>query len=69
MKYDKPSWATQQVTRASGLVEDKCEHGVGHPNVEWLKTHDPTGSGAYGVHGCDGCCSKKEKPHVNSKDS
>jgi hypothetical protein len=52
--YLKPDWATYQCIRQSGLVEDICEHGVGHPNSEYLRTHPKANS----VHGCDGCCWK-----------
>jgi hypothetical protein len=55
-KYSKPKWAIQQVTKASGLVEDICKHGIGHPNREWLKEHDPKGNYGWGIHCCDGCC-------------
>ena len=55
-KYPKPSWATHQIVRAGGIVEDICKHGVGHPNKEWLKKHDPDGKKMMGVHGCDFCC-------------
>ena len=65
-KYKKPKWAVQQITRASGLVEDICEHGVGHPNEEWLQQHDFHGDLGFGVHGCDGCCSK-EKKYIKSE--
>lgn len=54
--YPKPVWAITQVLRESGLVEDICKDGVGHPNAGWLKKHDPIGKYSYGVHGCDGCC-------------
>lgn len=60
LKYKKPKWAVCQVRRASGLVEDVCVHGVGHPNREWLAEHagdDRT----WGIHGCDGCCREKEE--------
>ena len=48
---------SQQILRASGLIEDQCEHGIGHTNPDsaaffnWLH-----GQQTYGVHGCDGCC-------------
>jgi hypothetical protein len=60
MKYTKPEWAVKQVVRENGLVEDICEHGVGHPNKEWLEQHKNQG---YGIHGCCGygCCSTKNK--------
>lgn len=51
-----PSWAISQLVRASGLVEDVCEHGVGHPNKEWLAKYDPDGKLMLAIHGCDGCC-------------
>jgi len=54
--YEMPGWAVCQVVRLGGLVEDVCEHGVGHPNRAWLAEHDPDGSRLLGVHGCDGCC-------------
>ena len=60
-KYKKPDWAVDQVVRETGLVEDICVHGVGHPNREWLRVHDPDGKLCFGVHGCDGCCSHEQK--------
>lgn len=51
-KHPAPSWAIGQVIRGSGLVEDTCIHGVGHPNATYLKKHPE----ANAVHGCDGCC-------------
>ena len=59
-RYRKPGWAVGQVTRLSGLLEDTCEHGVGHPNSDWLKAHPKLRH--LSIHGCDGCCSKKPKP-------
>ena len=58
--YPKPDWAVQQIVRSSGLVEDVCAHGVGHPNEAWLKIHDPDGKLGLGIHGCDGCCFDEE---------
>lgn len=55
MKFKKPYWAIQQITRETGLVEDVCEHGIGHPNQIWLKKF---GRECDGIHGCDGCCCK-----------
>ncbi len=55
-KYEKPDWAVEQIRRLSGLIEDVCKHGVGHPNRDWLKQHDPDGKKYFAVHGCDGCC-------------
>lgn len=57
-KYKKPDWAVDQIIRGSGLVEDICEHGVGHPNKEWLAEHDLDNRKSFAVHGCDGCCSR-----------
>lgn len=57
-----PTWAVQQITRLGGLVEDICEHGVGHPNKEYLKQHKQQGCG---IHGCDGCCNgSKQHQHT-----
>ena len=57
MKYSKPDWADGQTTRMSGLVEDTCSHGVGHPNKDWLERHPDKPE--LGTHGCDGCCSEE----------
>lgn len=46
----QPRWAIQIFPRMNGLVEDICEHGIGHPN-KFL-----SGEYYYSVHGCDGCC-------------
>lgn len=58
-EYKKPSWAVGQTQRNTGLVEDICKHGVGHPNKEWLIKHDPDGKKGLGLHGCDGCCKEE----------
>ena len=55
-RYPPPKWAVSQNVRESGLVEDVCKHGVGHPNRKWLAKNDPTGRLKLGVHGCEGCC-------------
>lgn len=56
-KFPIPSWAVDQIDRGH-VIEDICEHGLGHPNREFLKKYPE----ASGIHGCDGCCSKdKEK--------
>ena len=60
-KYPMPNWAIKQIVRESGLVEDVCDHYLGHPNLSWLKLHDPDGKRGFGVHGCDGCCCKVDK--------
>lgn len=55
--------------RETGLIEHGCEHGVGHPNVastyrmDYLDTILGFDSkGTWGVHGCDGCCSRPDFP-------
>ncbi len=48
------------ILRESGLMERQCEHGVGHPDPDSLRYVDPYGFYALGVHGCDGCCSRKK---------
>lgn len=58
--YPKPDWAVSQFVRASGLIEDVCEHGIGHPNAGYLKIHDPDGEKSLGIHGCDLCCFNEE---------
>ena len=57
-KYPRPDWAVDQIVRASGLVEDICKHGTGHPNADWMKIHDPDGELGFGIHGCcqNMCC-------------
>jgi hypothetical protein len=52
--YKKPDWAVDQIIRENGVVEDICKHGVGHPNLEYLKER-PNDKG---IHGCceDSCC-------------
>lgn len=59
--YEKPEWAIQQLMRLSGLVEDVCKHGCGHPNKEWLEKHGQVRSFGWSIHGCDGCCGLKIK--------
>jgi hypothetical protein len=41
-----------------GIFERVCPHRVGHPDpdqTEYLRVR-----GSSGVHGCDGCCTRKE---------
>lgn len=49
------------VLRETGLMERKCQHGVGHPDpdsVAWAESKSAPGNrGSWGIHGCDGCCS------------
>ena len=59
--YPIPDWASHQIIRVSGLIEDVCrDHKCGHPNENWLKIHDPDGSKGYAIHGCcEGLCCQK----------
>jgi len=69
--YPKPEWAVNQIVRASGLVEDICQHHVGHPNISWLRLHDPDGEKGFGIHGCcQGlCCFDDEtKAKIRNRD-
>ena len=59
--YKKPKWAVMQIIRESGLVEDICKHGIGHPNADFLKKNRRYAKNRFDVHGCDGCCDKKRK--------
>lgn len=44
--------------RETGLIERICPHGVGHPDPDSVAYwNQQTGQSAWGVHGCDGCCS------------
>jgi hypothetical protein len=38
-----------KMVREDGRIEYLCEHGVGHGNH---------------IHGCDGCCSRKDYPRA-----
>jgi hypothetical protein len=74
-KFKSPDWAISRIYRYEGdewIVEDTCEHGVGHPNVEWLLSLPE--DKRFGIHGCCGyrCCHKLsknliEKPKENLK--
>lgn len=55
-------WAIQQIKRETGLVEDVCAHGVGHPNAGCLVYIAELRLGEHwAVHGCDGCCQDTHK--------
>jgi len=47
--------------RASTLMERICPHGIGHPDPDSLAYFNRIGEDDFGVHGCDGCCSKDPK--------
>lgn len=68
MKYKKPKWAVKQIERQSGLIEDICEHGVGHPNDDYLDKHPNMVKKGFGIHGCDGCCNKKTKDRLKASE-
>ena len=55
-KFPAARWARGQLIRETGLLEDLCKHGVGHPNLAWLKANDPKNRRRLDVHGCCGCC-------------
>lgn len=65
-KYEKPAWAIAQLIRMSGLLEDICEHGVGHPNQAFLDANKEMFDKGYSIHDCDGCCSKG-KVYIKTK--
>jgi len=63
-----------KITRASGLIEHVCVHGVGHPDPESAikvslkyspnrteKEIRENGT-AWTVHCCDGCCCRDDFP-------
>ena len=57
----------ERIRRASGLVEWKCEHGIGHPDLYSASVMDKLHghkSGTWGIHGCceHNCCSRKDFP-------
>ena len=58
-KNKVPAWVKQYLVRESGLLEEICQHGVGHPERESVKEMDKIGLKGFGIHGCDGCCSPK----------
>ena len=42
------------------LMERICEHGIGHPDPDDLANKPANKREMHAVHGCDGCCIKKE---------
>jgi hypothetical protein len=56
----------RKIVRDSGLIEWECEHGVGHPDDESIREmdniHGSGSEGSWGIHGCDGCCSRPDFP-------
>ncbi len=52
----------KRITRAVGLIEHLCEHGVGHPDEAGVKELAKNGMKGFGIHGCDGCCKRDDFP-------
>ena len=50
-----PDWATHQIIRASGLIENVCACGCGHPHPASVEEFEKIGIMTMGIHGC---CSK-----------
>lgn len=52
------------IRREIGLIENICEHGVGHPafgSADFLyHCTEMFEENPFGIHGCDGCCSNKD---------
>jgi hypothetical protein len=44
----------------TGIMERICPHGVGHPDPDDTAHNLRIGRDGTDVHGCDGCCSKKD---------
>ena len=66
--YPKPEWAVRQIVRVSGLIENVCCHGVGHPHEASVKEFDERGVLDMGIHGCDGCCCDEETKEMIKKE-
>ena len=53
---------SKRILRGSTLIEDQCEHGIGHPDpdsaayLNWRDGYDDKSAGSWFTHGCDGCC-------------
>lgn len=55
----------------SPLMERICDHGIGHPDpdsLEYISKMWPERGSEEGVHGCDGCCRKKEAVQLTAFD-
>ncbi|NKY60376.1 hypothetical protein [Nocardia flavorosea] len=47
-----------------GIFERLCpEHGIGHPDPDQYAYWEETGQLANTIHGCCGCCARKEPEH------
>lgn len=45
----------------NGMMERVCEHGIGHPDPDYVKYMARQGNNWAGTHGCDGCCSQEAR--------
>lgn len=55
-RSDHPMRSFEQFWRSDrGIMERTCTHGIGHPDPDEYKLHQPGGE-EIAVHGCDGCC-------------
>lgn len=58
-----------RLDRFGALAERICPHGIGHPDPDSLayveSLRKPRDRGYDGVHGCDGCCFRREDDHSN----
>lgn len=54
----------------TGLLERICEHGIGHPDVDYLHAREESGEDItfMGVHSCDGCCQHTEIEDENERE-
>lgn len=53
------------VRRENGVIENMCEHGVGHPafgsaDYWWRVSGREDEDNPLHIHGCDGCCRSNE---------
>lgn len=51
-----------KINLENGLLERICEHGIGHPDIDYLNAREESGEDItfMGVHSCDGCCEHPE---------
>lgn len=63
IRFDNPIY---KGGRVHYLTERTCEHDVGHPDPDsvayLIEVLGQEQGSAWGVHGCDGCCSGKQGP-------
>lgn len=50
------------------LMERVCQHGVGHPDPDHLAYLPASVARIEGVHGCDGCCTDRDKTLATSQE-